>query len=521
MKRPNVLIVCVDEMRADHMGCSGNPMVRTPNLDQLAAAGTTFARSYCNNPICMPARATMFTGLLPRDHGLRINGQGLRRDLPTLPGALADAGYRTHAAGKLHLTPWVPALGAADPATEPEALHHWNEGRLTAFPVPYFGFQSVDFVGGHTSYAYGSYIEWLKERGGTREQLTQAAALESPSGTPQTYKMGLPEELHYNRFIADSTMALIRETADSEQPFFTWCSFPDPHMPVAPPRPYSDMYPPADVPVPPRREGEMDDLPAFYRQIFDGGLEANGHLQQEKVTDAQWQEMIARTYGMITHIDTELGRILNTLDETGTAENTVIVFLSDHGDMMGDHGLLWKGPFTFQGCIRIPTIVAAPGAPGGRTCEALIAQIDLMPSLLELCNVAMPGHDWQDQQTTFSAGGDRMRWGQIEPLNLYPGRSWTGLLDGRAARIRDNVVIENDNPPTGYQIRALVTETHRLTVYPGSEDGELFDLVADPHELKNLWNAANAQALKHRLIAELLDAYSRHTPYHPVPPWNS
>ena len=101
----NVLIFCVDEMRADHMACVGNPVVQTPNLDRLAARGTLFRRSYCNTPICMPARVTMFTGLLPRDHGVRVNGQTLRTDLPTLPGVLAEAGYRTHAAGKLHLTP--------------------------------------------------------------------------------------------------------------------------------------------------------------------------------------------------------------------------------------------------------------------------------------------------------------------------------------------------------------------------------------------------------------------------------
>ena len=151
-EKPNVLIFCVDEMRADHLGSAGNPIVQTPNLDRLAAQGVFFRRSYCNNPICMPARATMFTGLLPRDHGVRINGQALRQDLPTLPSILANAGYLTHAAGKLHLTPWVPMVQPPQPQTYPECLAYWQGGIMAKFPTPYYGFQTVDYVDGHTSY---------------------------------------------------------------------------------------------------------------------------------------------------------------------------------------------------------------------------------------------------------------------------------------------------------------------------------------------------------------------------------
>ena len=125
-----MLLFCVDEMRADHMGCAGNPIVKTPNIDRIASQGTLFTNSYCANPICMPARASIFTGMLPRDHGVRINGQGLRADVPTLPGALAESGYATHAAGKLHLTPWVPKESPPDPNRFPESLSNWSDGRM-------------------------------------------------------------------------------------------------------------------------------------------------------------------------------------------------------------------------------------------------------------------------------------------------------------------------------------------------------------------------------------------------------
>ena len=223
--RPNILIFCVDQMRADHMGCAGNPVVRAPSIDRLAARGTRFSRAYCNNPICMPSRACMFTGLLPRDHGVRTNGQALRPDLPTLPGTLADAGYRTHSAGKLHLTPWVPMVSPPDVERFPECMDYWNDGDVRELPVPYYGFQTVDFVGGHVPYAYGNYVQWLDERGGNRADLAEQNALWQSGTQPDCYKMAMPEELHYNRYIADSTIRVIEESAsDVAAPFFAWYS---------------------------------------------------------------------------------------------------------------------------------------------------------------------------------------------------------------------------------------------------------------------------------------------------------
>ena len=513
-KRPNVLIICVDEMRADHMACAGNPIVKTPNLDRLAARGTLFTRSYCNNPICMPARASMFTGLLPRDHGVRANGQALPRTRPVLPQILAKAGYRTHAAGKLHLTPWIPKVTPPMTETYPECLTYWRDGELASFPTPYYGFQSVDFVGGHTSYVYGSYIAWLTDQGGDPAALTAENALEPPTGAPSCYKMALPEGLHYNRYIADSVIRLINESAQQGRPpFFAWCSFPDPHCPVAPPEPFCNMYIPSEIPLPARREGEVDDLPSFYRDVFSGKLAPNGYANLE-IPGHHWQEMIALTYGMVSHIDTEIGRILDALDHHGLWDNTLIVFLSDHGDMMGDHGLIWKAFYTFLGCTRIPTIVSAPVARGPRVSDTLISQIDLMPSVLGFCGIPMPGGEWEKQETPFQRGA-------IRPLRTFPGRSWIELLDGGTPSIRDSVVIENDDPTTGLQVRCLITERYRLAIYPGTCEGELFDLDNDPSELYNLWHRPQYASIRSELIGKLLEEYSLHTPLYPVPPWNA
>lgn len=512
--RPNVLVFCVDEMRADALGGAGQVCARTPHLDGLARRGTRFARAYCNNPICMPARATLFTGLLPRDHGLRVNGQRMHPGLPTLPHLLAEAGYRTHAAGKLHLTPWVPKVEPPDPDAYPECMDYWQRGLITRFPTPYFGLQNVAFVGGHTAYVYGDYIGWLQAQGGEPALLRPECGRPSTSGAPLCYRMALPEALHYNRYIADATIRAIEDAAaPGAPPFFIWCSFPDPHMPVAPPAPYDTLYDPAAMPAPTRRAGERRDLPPFYARVMDGTLKPNG-VDNTGVNDAQWREMLALTWGMITHVDAEIGRVLGALERSGLMDHTLIVLIADHGDMMGDHGLLWKGTYTFQGCTRLPLIVAAPGGGGGRVSQALAAQIDLLPTVLDYCGVPLPGAAQACAATPFQRGAER-------PLALYPGRSWRPLLEGDAITLHEEVVIENDDPTTGLQVRCLVTDRHRLTLYPGTPDGELFDLASDPDETHNLWYRPDAAPLRADLIRRLLDAYSRQTPFYPIPPWNS
>jgi arylsulfatase A-like enzyme len=185
--------------------------------------------------------------------------------------------------------------------------------------------------------------------------------------------------------------------------------------------------------------------------------------------------------------------------------------------MMGDHGLLWKGPYTFQGCINIPTMVAPPAygeGARGRVSDALIAQVDLLPSVLEACGVPMPGAAWRDRATPFERGS-------LRDLALFPGRSWLPMVRGAASASRESVVIENDDPTTGYRVRCLVTDRYRLTIYPGTSHGELFDLRDDPDELHNLWYQDHVRALRLDLVAELLDAYALETPLYPIPVWNS
>lgn len=502
-QRPNILCFITDQHRYDHLGCYGNSIVKTPNIDTIAARGVTLDRAYVSNPLCMPARATLFTGRTPRGHGVRTNGIPLCESIPTLPHALRNAGYRTHSVGKLHLhnfgIPRGNKLEDINPQLFPELEAFWNSGVTRALPKPYYGMETADVVNGHTQWVFGDYIHWMeKEHPGMKRGLLPEYALEKPTGAPQCYKMSIPEELHYNRWISDRTIQFLDENRHTSNPFFLWCSFPDPHHPYAVPKPWCNMYNPKDIPLPSaRRENELDDLPQFYKKIYEEGAPiVSGLHGPAKVIDAHLREMIALTYGMISFVDNEIGRILRKLHELELERETIIVFLSDHGDMMGDHWMIRKGPFHFEGLVRIPFIWSWPGYfPEGARTSGLTGHIDFMPTILDLCGIPVPEGKVPDEPEASM---------MFEPL---PGKSLKRQLEGKVDKINDWIIIENDEDYLGLRVRTFVTDQYKLTIYPGQPYGELFDLANDPQELKNLWVDPRYTEMIKEMKSRFLEAY--------------
>lgn len=498
MPRPNFLIFVVDQMRADHMGCAGNPVIPTPNLDGLAASGVRFDRAYCNNPLCMPSRATLFTGLTPRGHGVRTNGIRLDERIPTMPGALAEAGYRTHSVGKLHLLPFQtpndvdPAT--LDPARWPESYWAWEQAGLEAVPTPYFGLQSVEATVGHGPGITGAYRRWLEAN-----HPGEVGLWEPRAGTPTPHRAeaawhnALPEELHYNTWVADRCIDFLQNW-EAEQPFFCWCSFPDPHHPYCPPEPWASLVDPADVVLPTRREGELDDLPPFYRRSFETAQQLSGRGAPTQMSDDALREILALTYGMIAHVDHHIGRVLGELERLGLRDDTVVAFLSDHGDMMGDHWMINKGPFHFDGLLRMPFIWSWPGHfPAGVTCEDLVSYLDFAPTILDLAGVPVPEGEVP---------------GRVEAtaqLPAWPGQSFAAQLQGLPGRPQESVVAENDEDYLALRLRTLITRRYQLTAYPGEDYGELFDLEQDPGQLHNLWRDPAHAWVKQDLLVQLME----------------
>ncbi len=492
--RPNILCIVTDQQRADHLGCAGNTLLKTPNIDRLAASGMRFARCYTNDPMCCPARATLWTGHRSSVHGVRHNYISLDPAIPNIATALAEAGYRTHGVGKFHLHQTsLPAsvksaingnLALLNPRDWPESQELWKGGHTGALPTPYYGLQSALGVGGHGDFVWGNYTNWLKRVAPhVVRAIEEWRAREQPNWET-TGPSHIPADLHHSHWIADRVIEFLEEQAYSRQPFFCWCSFPDPHHPYHAPEPYHSMYDPAEMPEPARRAGELDDLPPHHRR----------EQERRPAFYQRTPEVIARTYGMITNIDANVGRVLDALDRLNLRENTVIVYLSDHGDLMGDHWLQQKGPFHFDGLIRVPFIWSWPKRiPAGKVNPSIVSLLDFAPTILDLCGVPIPDGSLPKKPHLATT----------RVLPPWPGRSLRPLLEGRSQALRDRVLIEQDTERL--RARTLVTERYRITCYAGQDYGELFDLQEDPKELYNLWADQGRRSLRNELLISLLD----------------
>jgi arylsulfatase A-like enzyme len=489
--QPNFLVICMDQISAFSIACNGNKVVKTPNMDRLAAQGVNFTRAYCSNPVCMPNRASFITGLTPRQHGLLTNGSFLPENVPTIGEALIQKGYRTHSVGKLHFQPVGPNK-VGDGRESLEAGHRWASRELTELPSPYYGYQSCDFTCGHVSGIQGNYGQWLADNHpDVVEKWKQEKAYHRTNR--EVYRLDIPPELHYNGWIADRTIDFLRQQVDRQsapslqspnsEPFFLFCSFPDPHFPFAATKPYSEMYRPEDVDLPDTYRTRRELIPFLekYRPFFD----------RNNAPDEQtMREIIAQTYGMITHVDDNIGRILEKLNELGLSDSTHVVLTADHGEYLGHHDFIHKGAYPYESLHRIPMIWKAPGG-SSLDCDIATATVDFVPTICELCNI---------DEEFFMARG----FGDSEKLAM-PGQSLLPALKGDALPNRSVLIEYDEDCHAGPLIRqrTLVEGFYKLTLYYGSEDGILVDVEQDPDELTNLWYDSKFEQIKNKMILEL------------------
>jgi arylsulfatase A-like enzyme len=501
--RPNFLFIITDQHRADHLGCYGNPIVRTPAIDGIARDGVCFDRFYVTSAICMPNRATLMTGRPPSLNGVRHNGLPLSLESMTFLDCLRGAGYRTHLVGKSHLQNMTgkPAIGYG-PAHVTEAVRRADGGRYDQeiadkwrndpdhdLDLPYYGFDGVDLAIQHSDEVEGHYTRWLRARHPDPDSLRgpQNALSNEAADLPQAWRTRLPEELYPTTYIAERTIARLAEFArNGAQPFFLMCSFPDPHHPFTPPGRYWDMYRPSDIPLPASWNIDRDASPPHVRRLLDERDSGQARKDTPALfacTEDETRRLTALTYGMITMIDDAVARILAALEKAGLAHNTVVVFTSDHGDLMGDHQLMLKGPVHYQGLIRVPFIWrdTADRRTRGRRA-ALAATLDIARTILDRAGVA--------------------------PFNGMQGASQLPVIAGAAA-VRDSVLIEEEGQriymgfPSRVRMRTLVTEQARLSLFEGVDWAELYDLQDDPQEMQNLWQQPGAQALARDMLERL------------------
>lgn len=476
----NVLWFCTDQQRWDTIGALGNPYVRTPTLDALCAAGTAFTRAYCQSPICTPSRASFLTGRYPASHHVYRNGNSSFPAGEVLVSKVfADAGYDCGLIGKLH-------LATASQGVEPRVEDGYSVFQWSLAPRPEDG-----------NSASNAYHDWLRAKG--------ADPVEVYKGVDGFLGPGAPASLSQVAWLSESTEAFIRDRRD--RPWFLSLNPFPPHHPFTPPPEYLAEFNPEALPHPLFRPSDLtrqERFRAIQHQSIDaidptqpdpGGEAAHVRL------DGDWRRSLippphyygrsvkAAYYAMIAELDAALGRILKVLDETGQRDRTLIVFASDHGEMLGDHGLLYKGCRFFDGAVRVPLIFACPRlVQPGVVSDALVELVDIAPTLLEAAGLAVP--------------------------SAMQGRSLRPIITGSAEPHRHKEIVVCDfNGSLNYcpvPERTQATMTfdgrYKLVVYHRHNLYELFDHAVDPEEYQNFWDDPAYAVRRTDILGRHLDA---------------
>ncbi|MBN2156844.1 MAG: sulfatase-like hydrolase/transferase [Candidatus Lokiarchaeota archaeon] len=494
-QKPNVLFIICDALRADYLGCYGNPDIQTPNIDRLAKQGMRFVNYYAANPICMPNRASLLTGQYPNTHGVRSNGMIMDEMIPTLVKTLAKRGWHTAAIGKIHHQFWMGSTSrkyksAEDIASwvmkpEQQKLYPVAEN----FPLPYYGYEEVEVVSGNGCICSGHYTKWLEKKNSevSQEIITRCYDFRQLF---DLFCAPIAEEYNSSTYITERTIAFLDRVANKkygDKPFYLHCSFNDPHYPIYPPDRLQERYKTKDMHLP---ENFNDKNNLKSHKYLSNFLYTNPDAFFKKAFlkethEEELKKLKALTLASIAYVDECVGKILKHLEDVGQADNTIVIFTSDHGDLMGDHGLLFKGPCPYDGIMKIPLIWRNPDMiNSGIVCDSFISSVDYTPTLLTLLGVKPKFH----------------------PPNMQ-GFDMTPLFQNPNKEIREHCYIEADEEmnPMVSRLRHLITKQFKLTVYeemPGF--GDLYDRLNDPLELTNLWEHPNYQKIRVELVEKLL-----------------
>ncbi|RKU32107.1 sulfatase [Candidatus Poribacteria bacterium] len=465
VEKPNILWICTDQQRYDTIGALGNPYVSTPNIDSLVEEGVAFTHAYCQSPICTPSRSSFLTGMYPS--ATHVNGNGndyYPETYPLVTKTLADNGYDCGLIGKLHL---ASAFRRIEPRVN-DGYRYWQ----------YSHAPRDDWKVGH------DYADWVRSKGSILGELTQ---------NPE----GVPTELHQTTWCAEKTIEFISEK--HEGPWLASVNIYDPHPPFNPPQYYREQFNPDDMPEPLFKESDLEQQRKLAGIDFQSKVRTPDELDirspilphspnrkpHETVGATDAKTLIAAYYAMIKLIDDQLGRILDVLNETGERENTVIIFTSDHGEMLGDHGLIQKGCRFYEGLVRVPLIFSCPNRiESGVKSDALVELVDKVPTILELVDLQVPTE--------------------------MHGRSLLPILQGEVdpnqhrssvrCEFYDALGMRNHSFATMYR-----DKRYKLVTYHENQEGELYDLVDDSDEFNNLWDNSDKKEIKMDLLKKSFD----------------
>ena len=491
----NILLITTDQMRYDALGCNGGEVARTPVLDGLSAAGINYRRAHNQSVVCMPARATIMTGQHVSSHGVWMNGVPLPEDAPNIAAWLNSQGYRTALLGKAHFEPWL-----GDPA-------EFAENRMAADgdTGPRRGFDRMElanhFFEGHSHYDRWMRSEHAQDVPGFYPMVNQTGQQNTAgggtTGAIQVWDNPVARELYHTDWVADRTIAWLEELHDRDD-WFCWMSFPDPHHPWDPPASERSRVDWREVPLPSLYPGSaalaaqmLADKPAHWRGYFDGSLWTNlesprGFAPMDLTPD-QIREINAMNHVENELIDEACGRVLDWLDARGWGDDTDILFTTDHGELQGEYGLLFKGPYHVDALMRVPLIwrPAPVSNPVPAEIAAPVGHLDLAATCCAIAGVDCP--EWVE--------------GQPLPLSQDEAEDQQRrhvLTEWESEHGRVSIRLTSIYHAEGY----LLSEYHPGSLYDGSE-GELYDLTDDPEQRINRWDDRALRARRNDLCALL------------------
>lgn len=398
---PNIVLICVDQWRGDCLSIAGHPVVHTPYLDQLASKGCRFTQAYSAVPTCIAARACLFTGLSQRSHGRVGYQDGVPWEYPvTLAGEFTRHGYQTQAVGKMHVYPERWLAGFQHVVLHDGYLHFARKG--------------------HHLDRIDDYIPWLRERSdAAADYFDHGVNCNSVVARP----WDKPEALHPTNFVVTQGIDFLRRR-DPTKPFFLYLSFHRPHPPYDPPAWAFEQYASRDMPEPP-----VGDWAAMWDDYGDSNRPDTfvGTMRPDVLQRAR-----AGYYGHMTHIDHQINRFMEVLQEYGEADNTYVCFVADHGEMLGDHHLFRKG-FPYEGSAHVPLILRGPKESGIRrdsTCEQVTELRDILPTLLECAGLPIP-ENVEGKSLLGSAQGESIEWREyLHGEHVLLGQSLHWIANG-------------------------------------------------------------------------------------------
>lgn len=451
MRARNLLFITTDQQRFDSLPCYGLDFVQAPNIERLAREGTVFDKCYTPAPVCVPCRAAWMTGQWPSTLGVLSNGQWLDPSTPSWPALLSAAGLRTAAIGKMHFMPWDQS-GGFDERVSAEDKRH--------------------------TYLPDDHYKFLRAHGIRRAHPTENPGYFESLGAPVT---PLDRRFHVDGFTGDSAADWLQQHGND--PFAIWVSFAGPHDPYDPPEDMADMYYNAPIPEPVGSAQELVNKPKAQQTRTDSTGNSMFRIKPSDATPEQIRRWRAHYYANISLIDEGIGKMLAALEVHGVLEDTMIVFTSDHGDALGDHGLSYKGYF-YESMAHVPLIVRGPGVQQGVRCGSVASGLDVVALFYE----------------TFG----------VEPPEAMQAISPAPMLQDATAATRDAVFCEIGG-------RAMVCDGRWKYVHYASGEAELYDLTQEPQEVDNLAGRPEYAAEEARLRARLLEDWLRNQSQQQIP----